>query len=49
MEEKTFQRVMLAVVAVCLALTIAHFAYVVYAYQHCSIIYFIGEELWGLG
>ena len=24
----------------------AHFIYAVYAYEHCSIIYFVGKELW---
>ncbi len=46
MREKTFWTVLCAVVAVCLILTVAHFAYAVYAYRHCSIIYFIGKELW---
>ena len=46
MEDKTFRTVLLAVLCACLVLTIAHAAYVVYAYQHCSIIYFIGKELW---
>lgn len=46
MSEKTFTRVLIAVIAVCLMLTIAHFAYTVYAYQHCSIIEFIARELW---
>ncbi len=47
MKDKTFKIILYAVIAVCLVLTAAHFAYAVYAYQHCSIIYFIGEELWG--
>lgn len=38
--------VLFAVLGVCLALTAAHLIYTVYAYQHCSIIYFIGKELW---
>ncbi len=46
MKTKTFLKVFIAVVGVCLALTIAHFIYAVYAYRHCSIIYFIAEELW---
>ncbi len=46
MGERTFLRVLIFIVVICLLLTIAHFAYVVYAYQHCSIIYFIGKELW---
>lgn len=49
MKDKTYQTALCLVLAVCAVLTLAHFAYVVYAYQHCSIIYFIGEELWGLG
>ena len=40
MNEKTFYRLLLAVTA-------AHFAYDVYAYRHCSIIYFIAKEVWG--
>ena len=47
MKERIFYILLFAVIGVCLALTIAHFIYVVYAYQHCSIIYFIGKELWG--
>jgi len=37
---------MSAVITVCIILTIAHFAYDVFAYRHCSIIYFIAKELW---
>ncbi len=47
MKERTFYRLLLAVAGICLALTVAHLVYVLYAYQHCSILYFIGEELWG--
>lgn len=46
MSEKTFTRVLIALVAVCLVLTVAHFSWAVYAYQHCSIIEFIARELW---
>ncbi len=46
MNDKIFLRLLFAVLTVCLILTIAHLAYVIYAYQHCSIIYFIGKELW---
>ncbi len=46
MKERTFWVVLVAVTGICLALTLAHFLYAVYAYQHCSIIYFIGKELW---
>ena len=46
MKEKTFWMVLAVVTGICLALTLAHFIYAVYAYQHCSIIYFIGKELW---
>lgn len=46
MQDKTFRTVLLAVVCACLVLTIAHAAYAIYAYQHCSIIQFIAEELW---
>ncbi len=46
MKDRTFLRVLILAVALCLVLTLAHFVYAVYAYQHCSIIYFIGKELW---
>ena len=47
MKEKTFYRLLWAVLIVCLVVTAAHFAYDVYAYDHCSIIYFIAKEVWG--
>ena len=46
MKEKTFGIIIVAVLAICLAATIAHVAWSVYAYDHCSIIYFISKELW---
>lgn len=47
MKDRTFHIILFSVLSICLALTVAHFLYAVYAYQHCSIIYFIGKELWG--
>ena len=46
MKNRTFLIALFAVLGICLALTAAHLIYTVYAYQHCSIIYFIGKELW---
>ena len=46
MKNKTFMIILLSVMGVCLALTLAHLIYAVYAYQHSSIIYFISKELW---
>ena len=46
MKERTFARILLAVTGIGSALTIAHLVYAIYAYQHCSIIYFIAKELW---
>lgn len=46
MKKIKFNHVLVGVTAICLLLTIAHFAYAVYAYKHCSIIYFIGKEMW---
>ncbi len=46
MKESTFRTILLTLVGLGLALTVAHLIYIIYAYQHCSIIYFIGEELW---
>lgn len=47
MKERTFSLVLAVVVGLCLVLTLAHFLYALYAYQHGSIIYFVGKELWG--
>jgi hypothetical protein len=47
MKNNVFLIVFLCVLCLCLAATAAHFIYTVYAYEHCSIIYFIGEEPWG--
>lgn len=46
MKERTFTRIMIAVILACVLFTLAHFAYAIYAYKHCSIIYFIAKELW---
>ena len=46
MSRKVFVRVILAVVIVCAVLTVAHAIYVMYAYEHSSIIYFISKEIW---
>lgn len=46
MTERNFFRILIAVIAVCAVLTAVHLIYDFYAYQHCSIIYFIAKELW---
>ena len=46
MKSRTFYILLFSVLGVCVALTLAHFIYAIYAYQHCSIIYFVGKELW---
>lgn len=46
MKNRAFIILLAAFTAVCLMLTIAHFAYMVYAYEHSSVIYFVGKELW---
>ena len=46
MKTATFNKILIAVLAFCFLLTVAHVIYAVWAYQHCSIIYFIGRELW---
>ena len=46
MTNKRFYAVLFSVLALCLIATAAHLIWAVYAYQHCSIIYFIGKELW---
>ena len=47
MKDRTFLTVLFEVIGLCLVLTIANFVYALYAYEHCSIIYIIGKELWG--
>lgn len=46
MTERRFLKILIAVIAVCTVLTVAHLIYDFYAYQHCSIIHFIAKELW---
>ena len=46
MSERAFLIAVLITVGFCLAFTLAHLFYAVYDYEHCSIIYFIGKELW---
>lgn len=46
MKNRTFLIVLFSILGVCVALTLAHLLYAIYAYEHGSIIYFIGEELW---
>lgn len=46
MNARTFSILLYTALAVCVVLTIAHFLYAIYAYQHCSIIEFIAGELW---
>ena len=45
-KKRTFLIIFGSVVAVCIALTVAHFVYDVWAYKQSSIICFIGKELW---
>ncbi len=46
MKEKYFRILLLAVLAVCIAVTAVHIAYDVYSYGNSSIIYYISKELW---
>lgn len=46
MKNKSFYILFWVILGVCAAITLAHLIYVIYAYQHCSIIYFVGKELW---
>ena len=43
---KRYKIALAVTLALCAALTVAHLLYAINAYQHCSIIYFIGKELW---
>ena len=46
MKNRTFTKVLIALIGVALLLTVIHLGYIVYAYQHSSIVYFIAKELW---
>ena len=46
MKTKTFLILLSVLLGACIVLTLLHLIYAVYAYQHCSIIYFIAKELW---
>ena len=46
MKDRTFFVILFTVLGACVLLTLAHFAYAIYAYQHCSIIEFLARELW---
>lgn len=46
MKGRTFLILLGVVIALCVALTAAHIIYAVNAYEHSSIITFIGGELW---
>jgi len=46
MGNKIFYRLLAAVLTVCILATAAHLIWAIDAYQSCSIIYFIGKELW---
>ncbi len=46
MKQKTFYTVLIILLALCAVATLAHLIYAIDAYQRCSIIYFVGKELW---
>lgn len=46
MKQRSFLILLASVAALCLLLTLAHLLYAAYAYQHCSILGFVGRELW---
>ena len=46
MTDRTFYRVLAAVVALCTVLTLAHVGYGAWAYQNSSIVQFIAKEPW---
>ncbi|MBO5649771.1 MAG: hypothetical protein J6S76_07660 [Clostridia bacterium] len=46
MRSRTFWILLWAVILLCTLATAAHIVYAADAYQRCSIIYFVGEELW---
>lgn len=46
MSDKLFLRIVILIVIAGVILTAVHAAYILYAYKHSSIIYFISKEVW---
>ena len=46
MKDKTFYTILLAVVVLGVASLLIHAAYAIHAYEHSSIIQFVGLERW---
>lgn len=46
MSDKTFIKILIALCVIGLLLTLAHAAYIYFAYQNSSIIYFVSKEIW---
>lgn len=46
MKDKTFNKILYALIAVGFLITAAHIIYATYAYDNSSIIYFVSKELW---
>ena len=46
MKETVFRRQLVAVIILGILITDAHLIYIIYAYQHISIIYYITKEQW---
>ena len=47
MKDRTFLCLLIVTAALCAVLTLAHLAYGMYAFGHCSVIRFIAGETWG--
>ena len=46
MTSRVFYGILIALTVLGIACTVAHLIHIFNAYEHCSIIYFIAEELW---
>ncbi|MBO4636032.1 MAG: hypothetical protein J5685_02690 [Clostridiales bacterium] len=46
MSDKTFVKIVIAMVVIFTLLTAFHIFYDVYAYKYSSIIYFVSKEIW---
>lgn len=46
MKTSLFRILLFSILTLGVVCTLVHFFYVLFAYQRCSIIYFIGKELW---
>lgn len=46
MTDKTYKRILIALLAACVVFTVVHAVYAVLAYPNSSIIHYVSKEWW---